>query len=124
MPQGIKISLAGIVTWIAAISSYNAIFAWADWPLADWPWNETPDHSFEDFVSLCIFPPLVVVLGFLLFSWALGEQFVSLITRNKSNFVPVILFVLLISAVSNSYTAASMASDAYDAAKDAATKCQ
>lgn len=124
MPQGIKISLAGIVTWIAAISSYNAIFSWADWPLADWLWYETPDHSFEDFVSLCIFPPLVVVLGFLLFSWALDEKFVSLVARKKSKIVPVIFFFLLLSAASNSYTAAGMASDAYDAAKDAASKCQ
>ena len=121
MRQGIKVTLAGTVTWIAAITSYNAIFEWTSWP-----W----ERYGTGIVLLCLLPPLVVVLAFLLFRWAMGEAFVDLFKSSSSRLTTLIIGALLVLSVFNSWSAATNAEDAYymansanDAAETAASYC-
>ncbi len=114
MRQGMKVALAGTVTWIAAITSYNAIFEWTDWPGGGYG---------DQIVLLCLLPPLVAVLAFLLFRWAMGEVFVDWFKGSRSRLTSLIIGVLLVLSVFNSWSAATNAEDAYymaDSAKDAA----
>lgn len=114
----IKIILAGTATWTAAVFSYNAIFQWAQWP---WAWG-----SEGEILLLSLLPPLVMLFGFILFKWAMGDTFMVWLAENKTKIGSVLLFALLLSATHNASIAASsaehashMASEAYDMALSA-----
>ncbi len=115
MRRGTKVTLAGTVTWIAAITSYNAIFEWTRWP-----WER---YGEPEIVLLCLLPPLVAVLAFLLFRWAMGEAFVDWFKGSRSRLTSLIIGALLVLSVFNSWSAATNAEDAYymaNSANDAA----
>lgn len=111
--RGVKIVLAGTVTWSAAVWSYIAIFDL--WDTISYP---------EEFVTqLCLLPPAVLLIGFLLFRWALGEAFATWLFDNKPKVSTVLFFALLLAASYNASIAASNSEDAYymaDQANDAA----
>ena len=114
MRRGTKVTLAGTVTWIAAINSYNAI---------SWYTYYYGQYTGGQIVLLWLLPPLVAVLAFLLFRWALGEAFVDWFKGSRSRLTSLIIGVLLVLSVFNSWSAATNAEDAYymaDSAKDAA----
>lgn len=111
MRQGIKVTLAGTVTWTAAVAGYNAIFEWTRWP-----WDR---YGEPEIVLLCLLPPLVAVIAFLLFRWAMGEAFVDWFKGNRSRLTSLIFGALLVLSVLNSRSAATNAEDAYDMARSA-----
>ena len=108
-----KIFLAGAITWVASVFSFNAIFEWTKWP-----WSFRAE---DDLVLLCILPPLVLALGFTLFKWAIGESFVSWLTNNKPTIGSLVIFTLISVATFNAVSASSNAEDASDMASEAAS---
>lgn len=115
MRQGFKIILAGTFTWVAAVYSYDAI----SYDFVS-PWSFDRDEGAVDgFLALCVLPPIVVLIGFRLFTWALGDELLPVVTRNKSNLFAALLLILLSIAVFNSEKAAINSDNAYSAAQDA-----
>ena len=108
----LKIFIAGTVTWVAATKTYYAII-----------YGEFGQFFVEQrngyFDFLSFFPPLVAILGFILFRWAFGEPFVTWLINNKPTVGSTVFFLLISIAVINASTAADMAEQAYDMAYEA-----
>ena len=107
----IKIIIAGTVTWVAVVRSYYIIkyekFSWSS-------------RYFDEGIDLLSFlPPVVVILGFLLFRWAFGETFVAWLIKNKPTAGSTLFIVLISIAAINASTASEMAEEAYYMAEEA-----
>lgn len=111
--KGIKVIVAGTVTWVAAVGSYNAIFSWAEWP---WSYDAEGEVAL-----LWTLPPMVAIVGFVLFRWAFGEAFVTWLVKSKPTIGSVLFFSLVSVAAINASTAASNSEEAYYMADEASS---
>ncbi len=114
--KSIKITVAGTVTWVAAVRSYSAIVS------GEWAWSH--HYLGEEVDLLTILPPLVATLGFLLFRWAFGEAFVAWLINSKPTVGSILFFLLISAAVINASAAADMAEQTYSMADEANSAAQ
>jgi ABC-type Fe3+ transport system permease subunit len=105
----LRITVAGTVTWIAAVFAYNAIFHWAEWP---WAWAS--EHTIT---VMSLAPPAVLLVGYFMFRWAVGEQvLIGWLQNSKPRLTTVVLAALLAFSAFQSRSAAENAAEAVSAA--------
>ncbi|MDA1023182.1 MAG: hypothetical protein O2817_07550 [Proteobacteria bacterium] len=114
MGQILKVFIAGSTTWIAGCFAYGMIASAADG-------SSLSGYFLDDGwgALLSVLPPLVVLLGFLLFRWAIGNAFSMWLSNIRPNVSTVIIVSLLSATILTSGIAASNSADARGAASGA-----
>jgi len=108
----LRITMAGTVTWTATVFAYNAIFRWAEWPWSGYSEGELTLLSFS--------PPAVLLLGYFMFRWAVGEgALFGWLQSNRPRLTTLVLTALLTFSAFQSRTAAESADQAFSAASEA-----
>ena len=111
MKKGLKIFVAGSITWFAIATSFNGIFEWEQFP-----WER---YQEGEMLALYTMPPLTFLIGYVMMKWAFGPGFIDWLKLSRPTLGSLLFFVAVSIAAINSNVAASNSDDAVDMAAEA-----